>query len=231
MIVDMHVHTWRGGYDSSLRVESLLEEARAKGVGGVCLTEHMHFWSQKELDSLDPHPGVVLIGAIEVETDMGHMLAYGLKHYVSGIHRASELRRVVDDLGGFLVVAHPFRMFFQLEDFSVRPRRPWTQAVADAVELPALQVVHAMEVLNGGCTERENALALEVAGILGMPGVGGSDAHSEGSVGCFATLFERDVSSEADLIGELKAGRFQPAKRLPSGEYVSNWDEVGPGQP
>lgn len=230
MIVDMHVHTAKGGYDSSLGLAPLVEEAEKKGVGAVCLTEHMYFWSAEELSGIQPDRRVALIGAIEVETDMGHMLAFGLRQYVPGIHRARDLRRVVDDLGGFLVAAHPFRMFFHPEDFNVRPPRAWPQVIADALELPCLQVVHAVEVLNGGCTERENMLALEVAEMLGLPGVGGSDAHSEGSVASYATLFERDVFSETDLIAELKAGRFRPVRRLRCGEFVRCGGESGLGR-
>ena len=69
------MHTAKGGYDSSLTAPQLIEEAEMKGVGGVCLTEHMYFWSRKELDGFGSNHGVALIGAIEVETDMGHILA------------------------------------------------------------------------------------------------------------------------------------------------------------
>jgi len=220
MIVDMHVHTARGGYDSSLTVPELVNEAQTKGVGCVCLTEHMHFWSQKELDAYRTDHNVVLVAAIEVETDMGHMLAYGLHRYVSGMHRAVELRRVVDEVDGFLVLAHPYRMFFHLEEFNVKPTREWSRAVEDALEHTALELVDALEVLNGGNSERENRMALEVASRLGMKETGGSDAHSERGIATFATILERDISNERELIAELKAGRFKPALRLRNGDIV-----------
>lgn len=220
MIVDMHVHTARGGYDSSLTIPQVVEEAQAKGVGGVCLTEHMHFWSQQELDAYRADHHVALIPAIEVETDMGHILAFGLHRYVSGMHRAVELRRVVDEVDGFLVLAHPYRMFFHLEEFNVKPKREWSQAVADALERPVFELVDALEVLNGGNSERENRMALEVAKRLGMKETGGSDAHSERGIATFATIFERDIGNERDLIAELKAGRFRPAVRLRNGDIV-----------
>ncbi len=220
MIVDMHVHTARGGYDSSLTVPQLIEEAETKGIGAVCLTEHMYFWTRKELDGFDSNHNVVLIGAIEVETDMGHILAFGLNRYISGIHRLRELRRVIDEVGGFLIAAHPFRMFFQLEEFNVKPKRTWSRVIADALALPVLGLVDAIEVLNGGCNQRENLLALIVAKRLGIRGTGGSDVHSDRGVGSFATIFEREIRGESDLIAELKAGRFYPAKRLLNGEII-----------
>jgi predicted metal-dependent phosphoesterase TrpH len=229
MIVDMHVHTARGGYDSSLTVPELVEEAMMKGIGGVCLTEHMHFWSKSELDGFGSDHNVLLIAGIEVETDMGHILAFGLDRYVSGMHRARELRRVADEVGGVLVVAHPFRMFFHLEDFNAKPKREWPEAFADALELPALDVVDAVEVLNGGCTERENRLAVEVARERGLKATGGSDAHSSRGIGSFVTVFEKEIESRGDLIAELKAGRFRPAKRLRDGGVVPFDDEACSG--
>jgi len=225
----MHVHTARGGYDSSLTVPELVEEATMKGVGGVCLTEHMHFWSKSELDGFESDHNVLLIAGIEVETDMGHILAFGLDRYVSGMHRARELRRVVDDAGGVLVLAHPFRMFFHLEDFNAKPKREWPEAFADALELPALDVVDAVEVLNGGCTERENRLAVEVARERGLKATGGSDAHSSRGIGSFVTVFEQEIRSRGDLISELKAGRFRPARRLRDGAVVPFDDEAHSG--
>lgn len=230
MIVDMHVHTAKGGYDSSLTVPQLIEEAEMKGIGGVCLTEHMYFWSRKELDGFGSNHGVVLIGAIEVETDMGHILAFGLNRYISGIHKLKGLRRVIDEVGGFLIAAHPFRMFFHLEDFNVKPKRSEFQVFADALDLPVLGLVDAIEVLNGGCTQRENLLALEVAKKLGIRATGGSDAHSDRGIGLFATVFEQEIKSESDLITELKAGRFYPVRRLPGGEIVRYDNEAAPGQ-
>lgn len=220
MIIDLHVHTAKGAYDSTLSIPQAIEEAEMKGLGGVCLTEHTYVWSRKELEGFSSNRKVVLLGGMEIETDMGHIVVFGLDRYVSGIHRAGRLRHAADEVGGFLVAVHPFRRYFEPEDFGVKPKRSWPQVVADASALPMLGLVDDIEVLNGGCTERENLLALEVAKRLGMKGTGGSDAHSERGLGCFVTVFEREVRSESELIAELKAGRYYPAQRQPSGEII-----------
>ena len=72
-------------------------------------------------------------------------------------------------------------------------------------------------MLNGGNNAQENAFALQVAQILGKPGVGGSDAHSHQGIGIYTTVFERGLESEEDFLRELKAGRFYPANGLLQG--------------
>lgn len=230
MIVDMHVHTNKGGYDSMLSVPQLIGEAQRRGLDGVCVTEHCYVWSRKELRELVSDYHLTLFSGTEVETDMGHIIVFGLDRYISGIHRAAELRRVADDIGGFVIAAHPFRRFFELEELKVKPQREWDQVLDDALHVPVLDVVDDIEVLNGGCNERENLLAVQVAQRVGMRGTAGSDAHSTHGLGRFVTVFERELENEVDLIAELKAGRFFPASRTASGEVVPLSDE-GPFGP
>lgn len=230
MIVDMHVHTNKGGYDSMLSVPQLIGEAQRRGLDGVCVTEHCYVWSRKELRELVSDHHLTLFSGTEVETDMGHIIVFGLDRYISGIHRAAELRRVADDIGGFVIAAHPFRRFFELEELKVKPQREWDQVLDDALHVPVLDVVDDIEVLNGGCNERENLLAAQVAQRVGMRGTAGSDAHSTHGLGRFVTVFERELENEVDLIAELKAGRFFPASRTASGEVVP-LSEEGPFGP
>jgi hypothetical protein len=220
MVIDLHVHTSRGGYDSNLSLPRLIEEAEGKGLDGVCVTEHNSVWARQELEAFSSDHSLVLVSGMEVETDVGHIVILGLDRYVSGIHRASGLRRLADEIGGFLIGVHPFRRFFDLEDIGLREKRSWSQAIENAMALPILSVVDEIEVLNGCCTEKENMLALEVAGRLGMRGTGGSDAHSEHGIGCCVTIFQGEVRCEVDLIAELKAGRFRSARRHPNGQIT-----------
>src|SRR3989337_2918326 len=107
--VDMHVHTVRGASDSSLTPDQLIEEARRIGLGGVNISEHDRVWDAYQLEEFRRKSGLFVSRGMEVSTDMGHMIVVGLEQYMPGIRRATELRRVLDDLGGFMIVAHPFR--------------------------------------------------------------------------------------------------------------------------
>ena len=46
-IVDMHLHTVKGGSDSSLTPEQLMEEARRIGLSGVNISEHDRLWDAR----------------------------------------------------------------------------------------------------------------------------------------------------------------------------------------
>ena len=139
---------------------------------------------------------------------MGHVLTLGLREYVGGIRHAETLRRVADEQGAFMIVAHPFRHFFDPVYFRRQGKEPFTLTPEQAAKLPIFQLVDAVEVLNGANTLRENLFALQVATALGKPGTGGSDAHSTQGIGIFCTVFERDCRSQEELLAELHAGRF-----------------------
>jgi hypothetical protein len=40
-------------------------------------------------------------------------------------------------------------------------------------------------------------------------------------VGRFATLFEKDLQSEEEMLAELRAGRFQAVRRVEPGVYAA----------
>jgi hypothetical protein len=216
-IIDMHIHTTRGASDSSLRPVELARAARRLGLSAVLVTEHDRLWDPLEVARFREEQSVLLINGMEASTELGHVLVIGLDRYVPGVRHAEELRRIVSDAGGFMIAAHPFRHYFYRIEWERQGLEPVDLTPAQAARLRIFQLVDAVEVLNGGNNARENAFALEVAQILGKPGVGGSDAHSHQGIGIYTTVFERDVLSDEDLLRELKAGRFYAANGLLQG--------------
>lgn len=207
MIVDLHVHTTLGSPDSGLTPQNLVAEAKRLGLDGVILTEHHHQWDREKMLALAREHNIALFPALEVATDLGHVAVLGLDGYTTGIYRAETLRRLVDEKGGFIIALHPFRWF----PTNPQPSLSWAAA------LPLVQLCDEIEVANGGCTTVENALAYRVAMSLGRRGVGGSDAHSVQGLGCYTTVFEREMETMPGLISELRAGRYYPAQGLLQG--------------
>ncbi len=206
----MHIHTTAGASDSGLSPEDLAAEAKQRGLTGINITEHDRLWDAYKLNEYrERHAPLFVNNGMEVSTDLGHMIVVGLKQYVAGIRRAEELRRVLDEIGGFMVVAHPFRHWFDPVYFRKQGKEPFTMTPEQAAErMPVFQLVHAIEALNGANTPRENLFALRVAQALGKPVTGGSDAHSTAGIGFYCTVFEQDLQTPDDMLRELHAGRF-----------------------
>jgi predicted metal-dependent phosphoesterase TrpH len=219
VILDMHVHTNVGSYDSNLSPLELIRYGKAAGLDGVVITEHDRGWDVALARQLGREHDFLILCGMEVSTDLGHILVYGLEEYVSGILYAETLRQVVDKVDGVMFAAHPYRRAFVNTNGRWDAPKP-TPTVREAADRTIVQLVDGLEIYNGATGDRENALAVAVGDYAGVRGIGGSDAHSEHGLGCCATEFTRQVRDERELIEELRAGRFRAITRLhrpPSG--------------
>ena len=116
MIIDIHTHTYPTSDDSSLLPDELIQEAIRIGLDGVCITDHDGFWKPQDIEELSKRHGFLVLPGCEVTTEEGHLLVYGLDRYIFGMHRAAFVRDLVDDAGGAIVVAHPYRRTFTEQD-------------------------------------------------------------------------------------------------------------------
>ena len=222
-LFDLHIHTTKGSSDSNLSPENLILEADRMGLRGLCLTEHSGPWDLHEFRRFADLHNVVLIRAMEVETDMGHVLAFGMDEYQPGFHKVETLSKAAKGAGGFIVTAHPFRAVFSRPTFN----RPLLYKAVndelpvepeDAMNHPIFKLVNAVEVANGGTADEENDFAMKVAGVLNMPVTGGSDAHSTHGIGRFVTAFRDEINNQEEFLAALHAGSFHPAVGLRTGE-------------
>jgi hypothetical protein len=226
-ILDLHVHTTEGSPDSSLTPDELVGECRRIGLSGVAVTEH-NVWPRHAFSAFADGQDVVLIRGLELYTPLGHILAFGLEEHVIGfggdIEAIRRLRAEADRAGAFLVLAHPFRFLFDLPGYykqNILFRDHVGPLVAEEVAThPAFELVHDIEVVNGGNVEAENRFAQEVAAILGRPGTGGSDAHSTHGIGKGTTAFRGDIRCERDLLDALHAGEYSPVEGFHVGSPV-----------
>ena len=208
MLIDLHTHTLPNSDDSSLSPDELVEAARGLDLDGVCITEHDYFWDPEDILALSRRHNFLVLPGCEVNTDAGHVLVYGLNGYVFGMHKVAFLRRRVQRVGGLMVAAHPYRRRY-LEEQAQKPDA-YRSMVDDACADRFFSLCDAIEVLNGRATDGETRFSLDLGRRLGMGMAGGSDAHRLTHLGNAVTRFHNEVSCLEDLIGEMKAGRYEP---------------------
>ena len=116
-IFDLHVHTNRGSPDSALTPQEMVEESSRMGLTGVMVTEHVG-WPRQDFEQFARDQDLILIRALELYTPLGHIITLGLDGYVTGyngdIETIRRLRKEVDRVGGFMILAHPFRYLLSL---------------------------------------------------------------------------------------------------------------------
>ena len=89
------------------------------------------------------------------------------------------------------------------------------------------QGCHAIEGINGRGTVSENRFAQDLGLRLAAPSTGGSDAHRKEQLGTAATRFQRAITSLAELVQELQAGRFDPVDLRSGAESAPPRNEGG----
>ncbi len=190
MLIDLHCHTAVHSPCSALSVEMLVERARAAGLDAVCLTEHDATWSEDEVRALSRRLGFTVLRGIEVTTEVGHVLAFGLDRFEPSFYVAASLRSAADAVGALLFLAHP--------------ARPGVPTVAPRLRS---ELFDGVEELNGSDTAAQNEAAAALGARLRLPAIGGSDCHAPHEIGRAATRLARTVRTTVELVAELRRGQ------------------------
>jgi predicted metal-dependent phosphoesterase TrpH len=192
MLIDLHCHTLPLSQCSALQPAVLAVLARERGLDGICLTEHDAFWPEAELEELRrAHPGLRIFTAVELSTDMGHILAFGLRSGSAALATAAGAFEAATRDGGLLYLAHPAR------DGLLR------------VDRHTVEYFESVEAINGSDSRLQNVAATGLAHGFRLPGIGGSDAHTPAEIGRAATLFEEEFEDDAGLLAALRSGAYR----------------------
>ena len=209
--LDLHSHSTDASDDAGGTVEGYLKwivARRKKGfqIDGIVLTEHRSFDPTVDYSDIAAQYGVTVLRGAELETDVGHVLVYGVDErlaqefdFASVSLPYADLFRAAKEFGGFAVGAH-----------AGRPRIGLAEHVTDRGV--SLDFVEAIEQLNGGSNAAENDRATDLAEAHGLRGVGGSDAHFVSAIGRCLTAFRRPIHSIEELVEELREGEYHPMR-------------------
>lgn len=192
MLIDMHTHTSVYSTDSNLLPHEALERAAERGIDGVILTEHDVVWPANRAARLSEQVGILVLPGVEVTTELGHVLVYGLKELIPRTTDSKRLRALCDEQNALMYLAHPAR------DPGLRVPRA------------AMELFDGVEGLNGCDGPLQNQSASSRGRTRPLPPIGGSDSHALHEVGTAATEFAATIETVNDLMAALRSGDYRP---------------------
>jgi predicted metal-dependent phosphoesterase TrpH len=208
VILDMHVHTVASD-DSTATItgyiDLLLAYRRVHPFDGFVLTEHRSYTPGLDLRRYWDEYGVLVLQGVEMDTNLGHLLVYGINERVlerfdltKRMHDGRRIIAELENLGAVAVPSHPFR----------------ESVFGSVVERNVAEVtgVHILEVCNGQNSRTQNERAEVLCAQHALRGLGGSDAHyvhPAWFLTC-ATAFDDTITSSEELVEALHYGTYRP---------------------
>lgn len=205
MKIDMHIHTIVSSPCSAIDPVECIEKAIHAGLDAICVTEHGTVEGGHVVREIaSGYKGIRVFAGIEVMCREGHMLVYGYEEDIIGVKPVEDVKKLVESAGGILIPAHPWRSPFGWYDGSLD--RP-----IEETDFPKLFKV--IEMYNGQQSIIENQRGETYCREMGIPGIGGSDAHIIECVGCVITEFEDEIVNEKELVQAIREGNFKAELR------------------
>ena len=188
MRLDLHNHT-RYSLDSRVNPVDLVAHARRAGLDGIAVTDHNAVRGVGEAEAA-AGTDFVVIPAIEVSTESGHVLGYGVREVVPRDLSVEETVDRIIALGGVPVAAHPYRFWSGLGEVAI---------------LGAPFVAY--ETHNSRTLRGANDRAGSLARSRKVGETGGSDSHFLDEIGRAVTVVDAGSLRVEDVLQRLGQGR------------------------
>ncbi|HEX5689402.1 MAG TPA: PHP domain-containing protein [Roseiflexaceae bacterium] len=214
---DLHIHTTYS--DGTASVEAVLKHvAMHTDLRVIAITDHDTIAGALEARRLAPAYGIEAIVGEEVSTREGHLLALFIEEPLPPYQPAAATIAAVHAQGGLCIAPHPYDwMTPSLGRAGMRKR-----SAGAGCEWP----LDGVESFNAGLWSLSaNARAADVGEQLGLPLLGGSDAHHPATIGLGYTSFPGYTA--ADLRDAIRTHSIQPGgtawRWLHGAEFVGLW--------
>ena len=109
MFIDLHMHECTYSKDSHLKLEEIVELAKKRGLGAVCITDHDDMGLKEYAAEYSEKTGFPIFVGIEFFSLQGDIVAFGIEEYPKERVNAQEFIDLVKAQGGICFSAHPFR--------------------------------------------------------------------------------------------------------------------------
>ena len=206
MWVDLHIHESTFSADSHMRLEEIVAAARARGLDGICITDHDSMGLKDQAGRYSRETGFPIFVGVEYYSLEGDITAWGLGDFPRERIPAQDFIDLVRERDGFCVACHPFRHN--------------NRGLAE--HLREVRGLDGIEVLNGSTYPEDNLLASVYCRELGLVPIGASDAHQPAQVGKYATWLPEYVDNMTDFIRILQTGECRPAIWEPRGYRLAH---------
>lgn len=200
MLIDLHVHSHHT-LGCTLLPRDIVHRTKETGLDGVAITDLNTLEGLEEIRAAGREEGLVSLCGVEITTDRGHYLCFfpdpskvpaPPQLFGTTPWPVREVIRKVNELGGVAIAAHPYDKTIE------RPSGDF---------IFTLEGLCAIEGLNARRQGPANDLAIEAADHMGLPCIGSSGALSSiDDIGKAATLFREPVTSEVELVAQLRSG-------------------------
>jgi predicted metal-dependent phosphoesterase TrpH len=217
VLIDLHTHTTVSSGCSVMSPEGLIRAARRRDLDAVCVTDHFSIEGANVTQALGREMDFPVYRAVEARTTWGDMLVFGYYRDIPEGISLQNLCWTVHEVGGLVFAAHPFHTGGG-PSLILGFRERGLDLAMDWGRVPVIEELDGVETLNGNVSADHNAEAGALARRLGIPGIGGSDAHAVDMVGSAVTRFSRPIRSDTGLVAALRNGEYAPVQLWNTGE-------------
>lgn len=209
MLVDLHAKT-SVSEDVSVSLEDVLRKAVDSGLEGIAFCEQLSTFLCEDAIEMGRQMDITVFIGVEIPTDKGRLL--GFVPEIDDFYLAEEWRRLTD------ATTPPAEAVFEIfdeRDGAVVAARPYD------LEIPfnmgdhvfTLDKLDGVEAFNSRIGEIQQDFAIEAASFMDVSTTGGSDpTDSVDPVGTFATFFEKQLTTQRDLVEALQNSEYHAVK-------------------
>ncbi len=194
---DLHLHTTYSD-DSTITPKTLVEKLVSHSfIKAAAVTDHDTTQGISTICKLaEAYPDILIIPGVEISTPEGDILVLGTEQVPPKPWTAANVIDYAEEENYVSVIAHPYREY-GMGDTAKKYR------------------VNAIETLNGASPALANKAAQELAKLMDLPGVAGSDAHQPLELCTVYTEIEASSNVE-EILDAIRKGKVKIPAHLRS---------------
>ncbi len=187
MKIDFHAHT-KFSWDGFSQPEEVVDEAIKKGIDCICITDHGEIEGATQAMKYGFDKNILVVPGIEIFSRFGDILGINIKKIVPSGLSVKDTVEEIHKQGGIAIIPHPFN---------------WPVGNFKGGEKDFL-LADAVEIFNASALGFTNKKAENLSKKMNLCFTAGSDAHRAKFVGRGYLEIPKDISSEKELIQEVK---------------------------